>query len=84
MEEPTICLKGKEIPDSGSVCDYLYVDPALDTISNKDISNGFLTALILSLLVCLTSLVLAIFGLLLFLSPGETFVSAFETVQTKL
>ena len=84
LEDPNICLKGKEIPDSGSACNYLYVGSALDTISNKDISDRFLTALILSLLVCLTSLVLAIFGLLLFLSPGETFVSAFETVQTKL
>ena len=59
-------------------------EEGLDTIINKDISDRFLTSLILSLLVCLASLVLAILGLLLFLSPGETFVSAFETVQTKL
>ena len=41
------------------------------SISNKDISDRFLTALILSLIVCLANIGLALFGFLLFRTPGD-------------
>lgn len=55
----------------------LYVDDYDDngeiglSITNKDISDRFLTTLILSLFVCLANIGLAIFGFLLFRTPGE-------------
>ena len=56
-------------------CKYLYVDNThksyFDTITNKDISDRFLTTLLLSLFVCLANIGLAIFGFLLFRTPGE-------------
>ena len=55
-------------------CDKLYVDDYLSIalgVTNKDISDRFLTTLILSLFVCLANIGLAIFGFLLFRTPGE-------------
>ena len=54
-------------------CDKLYVADNYLTIGveNKDISDRFLTTLILSLFVCLANIGLAIFGFLLFRTPGE-------------
>ena len=52
-------------------CKYLYHRNNLQTITNKDKSQRFLTALILSLFVCLANIGLAVFGFLLFRSPGE-------------
>ena len=40
-------------------------------ITNKDISDRFLTTLLLSLFVCLANIGLAIFGFLLFRTPGD-------------
>jgi len=40
-------------------------------IENKDLSDRFLTTLILSLFVCLASIGLALFGFLLFRTPGD-------------
>jgi len=54
-------------------CPKLYIyNIDIDTsISNKDISDRFLTALILSLIVCLANIGLALFGFLLFRTPGD-------------
>ncbi len=54
-------------------CPKLYIHNSdIDTsISNKDISDRFLTALILSLIVCLANIGLALFGFLLFRTPGD-------------
>lgn len=51
-------------------CDYLYYTPE-NGITNKDIFDRFLTALILSLFVCLANIGLALFGFLLFRTPGD-------------
>ena len=52
-------------------CNYLYIDtPNLD-ITNKDLSDRFVTTLILSLIVCLANIGLALFGFLLFRSPSD-------------
>ena len=51
-------------------CKNLYA-PIEDEIKNKDISDRFLTALILSLFVCLANIGLALFGFLLFRTPGD-------------
>ena len=40
-------------------------------IENKDLSDRFLTTLILSLIVCLANIGLALFGFLLFRTPGD-------------
>ena len=98
-QDPKICLKGKEIlvstitPNSNpdpvnpvdTPCKYLYVniDP-IDNFSNKDLSDRFLTTLILSLIVCLANIGLAIFGILLFQKPEDAGISKFETVQSKI
>jgi len=71
-EKPTQ-LQGKAA--SGEVyegCNYLYVDEneIEEGIENKDISDRFLTTLILSLIVCLGNLGLALFGFLLFRDPS--------------
>lgn len=50
---------------------YIYNTDIDDKISNKDISDRFLTALILSLIVCLANIGLALFGFLLFRTPGD-------------
>ena len=51
-------------------CPYLYADEQ-DEFTNQDIYDRFLTALILSLVVCLANIGLALFGFLLFRTPGE-------------
>ncbi len=51
-------------------CQYLYIDDT-SSISNRDMFDRFLTALILSLVVCLANIGLALFGFLLFRTPGE-------------
>ena len=58
---------------SGSIpttCKKIYAEE-IDTITNKDIFDRFLTALILSLIVCLANIGLALFGFLLFRTPGD-------------
>ena len=54
-------------------CDKIYIDEDQLTsgIHNKDLSDRFLTTLILSLFVCLASIGLALFGFLLFRTPGD-------------
>jgi hypothetical protein len=56
-----------------SNCKNLYIhNSAIDrSIKNKDISDRFLTALILSLFVCIANIGLALFGFLLFRTPGD-------------
>ena len=51
-------------------CKYLYAQ-AEEAITNKDKFDRFLTALILSLVVCLANIGLALFGFLLFRTPGD-------------
>ena len=67
-------IDGKIVAYSTS-CSKLYVDDYVYNIglsvTNKDISDRFLTTLILSLFVCLANIGLAIFGFLLFRTPGE-------------
>ena len=60
----------KEIINYGGTCEKLYL-PAINEVSNKDISDRFLTALILSLFVCLANIGLALFGFLLFRTPSD-------------
>ena len=70
----SIGTDGKIDSSSYTACgDKLYVDVDYLTIGveNKDISDRFLTTLILSLFVCLANIGLAIFGFLLFRTPGE-------------
>ena len=57
----------KYIDDNGESkdCKYLYLNQLTDDITNKDKSDRFLTALILSLFVCLAHIGLAIFGFLM-------------------
>ena len=54
-------------------CEKIYVrlDDLKDTITNKDISDRFLTTLLLSLFVCLANIGLGIFGFLLYRTPGD-------------
>ena len=54
-------------------CNKIYISESELTsgISNKDLSDRFLTTLILSLFVCLASIGLALFGFLLFRTPGD-------------
>ena len=55
-------------PTINTNCKKLYKRP-ITGISNKDISDRFLTALILSLFVCIANIGLALFGFLLWKSP---------------
>ncbi len=55
-------------PTINTNCKKLYKEPTTG-ISNKDISDRFLTALILSLFVCIANIGLALFGFLLWKSP---------------
>ena len=54
-------------------CQKIYINSVSnnDGIENKDLSDRFLTTLILSLFVCLASIGLALFGFLLFKTPGD-------------
>ncbi len=72
---PSDCLPSGKISINLG-CDKLYVDDYNNIasnmgVTNKDKSDRFLTALILSLFVCLANIGLAIFGFLLFRTPGE-------------
>ena len=51
-------------------CTKLYATQATE-VTNKDIFDRFLTALILSLIVCLANIGLALFGFLLFRTPSD-------------
>jgi hypothetical protein len=51
-------------------CQKLYA-PQINDITNKDKFDRFLTTLILSLIVCLANIGLALFGFLLFRTPGD-------------
>ena len=51
-------------------CPYIYAREQ-EGITNKDIFDRFLTVLILSLVVCLANIGLALFGFLLFRTPGD-------------
>ncbi len=51
-------------------CKYIYAEANIQ-ITNKDKFDRFLTALILSLIVCLANIGLALFGFLLFRTPGD-------------
>ena len=55
---------------SDATCQYIYAQTEVE-ITNKDIFDRFLTALILSLVVCLANIGLALFGFLLFRTPGD-------------
>ena len=55
---------------SPQTCPYLYVNEQ-DDITNQDVFDRFLTTLILSLVVCLANIGIALFGFLLFKTPGE-------------
>ena len=71
---PNICNDEKiTVPGISTDCKYLYVrnSDLSDTITNKDISDRFLTTLLLSLFICLANIGLAIFGFLLFRTPGD-------------
>jgi len=65
-------LTVRRTDDPNKECDNLYYEyPNYQKIEYKDISDRFLTALILSLFVCLANIGLAIFGFLLFRTPGD-------------
>jgi hypothetical protein len=53
-----------------STCKYAYASE-IESITNKDIFDRFMTTLILSLIVCLANIGLALFGFLLFRTPGD-------------
>ena len=57
-------------------CNKLYLS-GISGINNKNISDRFLTTLLLSLFVCLANIGLAIFGFLLYKTPGD-FVKVVE------
>jgi hypothetical protein len=63
--------KTYEVGGTSKNCKYLYVNYSEDEVTNKDKSDRFLTTLILSLFVCLANIGLALFGFLLFRTPGE-------------
>jgi len=80
----TLCTKKETITstDIGNAfdsCDLIYINRnkvvsnglPKEGIENKDISDRFLTTLILSLIVCLANIGLALFGFLLFRTPGD-------------
>ena len=72
------CSVGSEFDFNGyggtrsplATCNKLYAEE-ITGIENKDIFDRFLTALILSLVVCLANIGLALFGFLLFRTPGD-------------
>jgi len=67
-----IIASRKYSDNSGSHdCEYLYIGIQSNEITNKDKSDRFLAALILSLFVCLANIGLALFGFLLFRSPND-------------
>ena len=73
IRNPTDCDAETISPPLGisDTCKYLYADSLFNTITNKDISDRFLTTLLLSLFVCLANIGLGIFGFLLYRTPEE-------------
>lgn len=72
--EINICASQETLENIASIypnCDYLYIQSSTNSITNKDASDRFLTALILSLIVCLANIGLALFGFLLFRTPSD-------------
>ena len=63
-------ITGSHQYDGTIDCPYLYIYKKSSN-SNQDLFDRFLTALILSLVVCLANIGLALFGFLLFRTPGE-------------
>ena len=61
-------------------CEYLY-GSEINNNEYKDTGDRFLTTLLLSLFVCLASIVLAIFGFLLFKNPGAASTATEVNVQ---
>lgn len=74
-EDPNECIQNNgKIPaiSYNTNCKKLYViDGPIETFVNKDISDRFLTTLLLSLFVCFANIGLALFGFLLFRAPGD-------------
>ena len=70
--QETILTSAKK-DSKGNDCKFLYMNEHYieDGIENKDISDRFLTVLILSLFVCLANIGLALFGFLLFRAPSD-------------
>jgi hypothetical protein len=71
---PGISGKIYNSKDPTKECKYLYIPSVLldnDGITNKDKGDRFLTTLILGLFVCLANIGLALFGFLLFRTPGD-------------
>ena len=66
-----IAQETNDLPSAFASCKKLYVANDQDEIVNKDLSDRFLTTLILSLVVCLANIGLALFGFLLFRTPGD-------------
>ena len=64
------CRNQPEINNGLATCTKLYAEK-IDEIENKDKFDRFLTTLILSLIVCLANIGLALFGFLLFRTPGD-------------
>jgi hypothetical protein len=62
--------RSKITPYVATDCKVVYYSPSSDE-SRKDISDRFLTTLILRLFVCLANVGLALFGFLLFRTPGD-------------
>ena len=73
------CEIGETFPGP-STCQYIYAEHEYDIV-NKDLSNRFLTTLILSLFVCLANIGLVLFGFLLFKSPEDGFAIKFDTTK---
>ena len=82
MEHETITSEVMDPDDFNTYagCNLIYIDPGYildgsgkssEGIENKDLSDRFLTTLILSLIVCLANIGLALFGFLLFRTPGD-------------
>ena len=66
-----IAKETNDLPSTFANCKKLYVPNEQDGIVHKDLSDRFLTTLILSLVVCLANIGLALFGFLLFRTPGD-------------
>ena len=80
VEHPEICITNDYVvrcseseyitENSLDSCDNLYA-LLIDDFANKDLSDRFLTTLILSLFVCLADIVLALVGFLIYRTPDE-------------
>ena len=73
---PSVCvgrdsLLGPITDTKGKDCSYLYTTTSYPNFTYKDKSQRFLTALILSLFICLSNIGLALFGFMLFRKPEE-------------